>query len=253
MSDRPSTIEPSSAAMHTLIQPDPILNITDLYLTLGRGALKKDILHGVSLEVQSGEIVILTGPSGSGKTSLLTLIGGLRTVQKGSLQFMGEEMRKASPERLVRIRRQIGYIFQGHNLLPFLTAKQNVQMPFELYQVSQRFAKKESVEMLNAVGLGERINYFPNQLSIGQKQRVAIARALVTRPRLILADEPTASLDSKTGRDVINIMQGLAKEQGAAILMVTHDNRILDVADRIIYMEDGYLQQDKAVSLTESH
>ncbi len=220
---------------------DPILKISHLNLYLGRRALRRQILHDINLELMPGEIVIMTGPSGAGKTSLLTLIGGLRTVQDGSLQLMGQEMAGASGSRLVQIRRQIGYIFQGHNLMPFLTARQNVQMPFELYQISHQRAKATAEQMLQAVKLGDKVNYYPQQLSIGQKQRVAIARALVTHPRLILADEPTASLDSKTGRDVIELMQRLAKEQGSAILMVTHDNRILDVADRIISMEDGRL------------
>lgn len=220
---------------------DPILKISDLNLYLGRRALRRQILHNINLELMPGEIVIMTGPSGAGKTSLLTLIGGLRTVQDGSLQLMGQEMAGAPASRLVFMRRQIGYIFQGHNLMPFLTARQNVQMPFELYQISDRRAKATAEQMLQAVKLGDKVNYYPQQLSIGQKQRVAIARALVTHPRLILADEPTASLDSKTGRDVIELMQRLAKEQGSAILMVTHDNRILDVADRIISMEDGRL------------
>lgn len=220
---------------------DPILQIKDLNLYLGRRSLRKQILFDINLELQPGEIVIMTGPSGAGKTSLLTLIGGLRTVHEGSLQLLGQELVGASGSRLVKIRRQIGYIFQGHNLLPFLTARQNVQMPFELYKIPARLARKEAENMLQAVKLGDRINYYPQQLSIGQKQRVAIARALVTHPRLVLADEPTASLDSKTGRDVIELMQRLAKEQGSAILMVTHDNRILDIADRIISMEDGHL------------
>lgn len=220
---------------------DPILQIKNLNLYLGRRSLRKQILFDINLELQPGEIVIMTGPSGAGKTSLLTLIGGLRTVHEGSLQLLGKELVGASSSRLVKIRRQIGYIFQGHNLLPFLTARQNVQMPFELYRIPARLARKEAENMLQAVKLGDRINYYPQQLSIGQKQRVAIARALVTHPRLVLADEPTASLDSKTGRDVIELMQRLAKEQGSAILMVTHDNRILDIADRIISMEDGHL------------
>ncbi|QYO68241.1 DevA family ABC transporter ATP-binding protein [Leptolyngbya sp. 7M] len=220
---------------------EPILRIENLNLYLGRRSLRRQILFDINLELQPSEIVIMTGPSGAGKTSLLTLIGGLRTVREGSLQLLGQELAGASSQKLVKIRRQIGYIFQGHNLLPFLTARQNVQMPFELYRVPSRLARKEAEAMLQAVKLGDRMNYYPQQLSIGQKQRVAIARALVTHPRLILADEPTASLDSKTGRDVIELMQRLAKDQGSAVLMVTHDNRILDIADRIISMEDGRL------------
>jgi putative ABC transport system ATP-binding protein len=225
---------------------EPILKIENLNLYLGRRSLRRQILFDINLELQPGEIVIMTGPSGAGKTSLLSLIGGLRTVHDGSLRLIGQEMAGASAQKLVKMRRQIGYIFQGHNLLPFLTARQNVQMPFELYRIPARLARKEAEDMLRAVKLGDRINYYPQQLSIGQKQRVAIARALVTHPRLILADEPTAALDSKTGRDVVELMQRLAREQDSAVLMVTHDNRILDIADRIICMEDGRLLDKEA-------
>lgn len=200
------------------------------------------MLFNIDLEVYPGEILIMTGPSGSGKTTLLTLIGGLRSVQQGSLRILDHELNGAGQSRMVHVRRQIGYIFQGHNLLPFLTARQNVQLSFELHRkVPDRVAKLRAEKMLRLVNLGDRINYHPQKLSGGQKQRVAIARALVTYPRLILADEPTAALDSKTGRDVVDLMRSLAQEQGTAIVLVTHDNRILDVADRIIHMEDGRL------------
>ena len=145
----------------------------------------------------------------------------------------------------MQVRRHIGYIFQAHNLLEFLTARQNVQMSLELHKkISDREARTKSEAMLEAVKLGNRMNYYPADLSGGQKQRVAIARALVSHPKLVLADEPTAALDSKSGRDVVKLMHGLAKEQGCAILMVTHDNRILDIADRTINMEDGRLLKE---------
>jgi putative ABC transport system ATP-binding protein len=143
------------------------------------------------------------------------------------------------------MRRKIGYIFQAHNLLGFLTARQNVQMAVELnHHISQSTAISQSEDMLTSVGLQERTNYYPDNLSGGQKQRVAIARALVNHPPLVLADEPTAALDKQSGRDVVEIMQRLAKDQGTAILLVTHDNRILDIADRIVEMEDGLLTRD---------
>jgi putative ABC transport system ATP-binding protein len=146
----------------------------------------------------------------------------------------------------VEVRRNIGYIFQAHNLLKCLTACQNVQMSLELHpEFSPKEAAAKSAAMLEAVGLGQRVNYYPDNLSGGQKQRVAIARALVSHPKVVLADEPTAALDSKSGRDVVELMQRLAKEQGCTILMVTHDNRILDIADRIVHMEDGYLTKDE--------
>jgi putative ABC transport system ATP-binding protein len=221
-----------------------ILEITKLNHYFGHGKLITQTLFDINLTIKAGEIVIMTGPSGSGKTTLLTLIGGLRSVQVGSLKFNGQELLGASKEDLVQVRRQIGYIFQAHNLLDFLTAMQNVQMSLELqHNISQRESYIQSETMLNAVNLGDRINYYPSDLSGGQKQRVAIARALVSRPKLVLADEPTAALDSKSGRDVVNLMQQLAKEQDCTILIVTHDNRILDIADRIITMEDGHLMQ----------
>ncbi|HLO89254.1 MAG TPA: DevA family ABC transporter ATP-binding protein [Nostocaceae cyanobacterium] len=228
-----------------MMSKEPVIAIKNLNHYYGRGSLRRQILFNINLEVYPGEIVIMTGPSGSGKTTLLSLIGGLRSVQEGSLIFLGAELYGASQNKLVQIRRNIGYIFQAHNLLGFLTARQNVQMAVELNQgFSQRDAITKSEAMLKSVGLEERINYYPDNLSGGQKQRIAIARALVNHPPLVLADEPTAALDKQSGRDVVEIMQSLAKEQGTAILLVTHDNRILDIADRIVDMEDGVLIRD---------
>ncbi|WP_404790321.1 DevA family ABC transporter ATP-binding protein [Altericista sp. CCNU0014] len=218
------------------------VSIKSLNHFLGQNQLRRQVLFDISLQIESQEIVILTGPSGAGKTTLLTLIGGLRSVQNGSLRLLGKELRGASNQQLVKIRREIGYIFQSHNLLGFLTARQNVQMALEASEnISDANAKSRSEAILRAVGLGQHLNHHPGELSGGQKQRVAIARALVCRPRLILADEPTASLDSQTGRDIIEIMSRLSKEHGCSILMVTHDNRILDIADRLLRIEDGRL------------
>jgi putative ABC transport system ATP-binding protein len=218
------------------------VSIRSLNHFLGQNQLRRQILFDISLEIESQEIVILTGPSGSGKTTLLTLIGGLRAVQNGSLKLLGQELNNSSNQQMVKIRREIGYIFQSHNLLGFLTARQNVQMALEASgNFSDADAKSKSESILQAVGLGRHLNHHPNELSGGQKQRVAIARALVRHPRLILADEPTASLDSQTGREIIEIMSRLSKEHGCSILMVTHDNRILDIADRLIRIEDGRL------------
>ncbi|MGB5596954.1 MAG: DevA family ABC transporter ATP-binding protein [Crocosphaera sp.] len=220
----------------------PVISIQNLNHFFGKDKLKKQVLFNINLEINPGEIIIMTGPSGSGKTTLLSLIGALRSVQNGSLETIGYELNGATENKLVQVRRYMGYIFQAHNLLPFLTARQNVQMSIELHDhINNQEAIAKSEAMLEMVGLGERLNYYPDQLSGGQKQRVAIARALVSHPKLVLADEPTAALDSKTGRDVVDIMERLTKEQGCTILLVTHDNRILDMADRIIHMEDGWV------------
>ncbi len=220
-----------------------IIKIRNLNHYFGEQALRKQVLFDINLELYAGEVAIMTGPSGSGKTTLLSLIGGLRSVQTGSLKNSDRELNGAAEDQLISVRRCIGYIFQAHNLLPFLTALQNVQMSVELHEnISPIETVNKSEAILREVGLGDRIHYYPENLSGGQKQRVAIARALVSYPKLILADEPTAALDGKTGREVINLMQHLAKERGCTILIVTHDNRILDVADRIIQMEDGRLR-----------
>jgi putative ABC transport system ATP-binding protein len=225
--------------------PEPVISAHQLNHYFGEGDLKKQVLFDIDLDIHGGEIVIMTGPSGSGKTTLLTLMGGLRSAQEGSLKILGQELRDASKQQLTKLRCNIGYIFQAHNLLAFLTAKQNVRMSLELHD---RFLDQDidaiSTAMLQTVGLAERVDYYAENLSGGQKQRVAIARALVSHPKVVLADEPTAALDKKSGRDAVEIMQKLAKEQNCTILLVTHDNRILDIADRIIYMEDGRLVND---------
>jgi putative ABC transport system ATP-binding protein len=221
-----------------------VVDINSLNYFFGQGRLKKQILFNIDLTLKQGEVVILKGPSGSGKTTLLTLMGGLRSPQSGSLKVFDQELLGANKNKMIKVRRYIGYIFQGHNLLKSLTARQNVQLSIELHRgISTQEAKRRSIEMLEAVGLGDHIDYYPHNLSGGQKQRVAIARALVSHPQLVLADEPTAALDSKSGRDVVEIMQKLAREQGCTILIVTHDNRILDVAERILQLEDGHLTE----------
>ncbi|WP_425332677.1 DevA family ABC transporter ATP-binding protein [Chrysosporum bergii] len=222
-----------------------VIAIHKLNHYFGEGNLRKQVLFDINLEIKAGEIVIMTGPSGSGKTTLLTLMGGLRSAQEGSLKILGQEICGASKKQLTKLRRQIGYIFQAHNLMTFLTAKDNVRMSLELHdEFFQQDINAKATAMLEAVGLGDRVNYYPEKLSGGQKQRVAIARALVSHPKIVLADEPTAALDKKSGRDVVELMQKLAKEQGCTILLVTHDNRILDIADRIVYMEDGQLKSN---------
>jgi putative ABC transport system ATP-binding protein len=218
------------------------IDVESLTHRYGDGELAKPVLHGLSLTVEPGEIVLLTGPSGSGKTTLLTLVGGLRAVQEGSCRVLGTELAGADEKARVALRRRIGFIFQHHNLLGFLTARQNVAMALEVEATlpeKERLARADAA--LDAVGLADRREAFPATLSGGQRQRVAIARALVHEPGAILADEPTAALDSKTGGEAMRLLRRLAKEQGRTILLVTHDPRILDIADRVVAMEDGHI------------
>ncbi len=220
---------------------DPVV-VEDLDHAYGTGELRKQILYGISAEIPAGEIVIVTGPSGSGKTTLLTIVGALRSAQSGSVRVLGEELCQAKARTLETVRRQIGFIFQQHNLLEALTAQQNVELGLRVTRGPRGAAlRHRALEMLDAVGLAEHCDKRPEQLSGGQRQRVAIARALAAEPAMLLADEPTASLDRKSGREVVDRMQALAREKGTTILLVTHDNRILDIADRIMHLEDGKL------------
>lgn len=224
---------------------EPVIEIQNLDHYFGTGYLRKQILFNINLRINAGEIVIMTGPSGSGKTTLLTLVGGLRSVQSGSLKILGQDLSKASLKQLTQSRISNGYIFQSHGLHGSLTAIQNVRMGLEVHpRIPPREMMIRSRQILETVGLGDRLNYYPDNLSGGQKQRVAIARALVSDPKIVLADEPTAALDKQSGRDVVDLMHRLAKEHNSTILLVTHDNRILDIADRIIYMDDGHLSED---------
>jgi putative ABC transport system ATP-binding protein len=215
----------------------------------GQGETAKQVLFDNQLTIHMGELVIMTGPSGSGKTTLLTLIGGLRSMQHGSLTVLDTEMRGLTREELVQTRRRIGFIFQAHNLFPSLTAIENVRMALELKGGDRDDLNRRSQAMLEAVGLGHRINYKPQSLSGGQRQRVAIARALVAKPRVILADEPTAALDKESGANVVNLLRKLADEEQTTILMVTHDSRVLHVADRIVNMVDGRVASDMRVDV----
>jgi len=218
------------------------IRVRGLNHAFGRGKLRKQVLYDIEVEIPEGEIVIVTGPSGSGKTTLLTLVGALRAAQEGSVIVLGEELRKARPQTLERVRRQVGFIFQQHNLLGALTARQNVELGLRVTRRGVPGGRRDRARaMLEAVGLGDRLGHRPEQLSGGQRQRVAIARALVGRPAMLLADEPTASLDRASGREVVERMKQLAREEGTTILLVTHDNRILDIADRIVHLEDGRL------------
>jgi putative ABC transport system ATP-binding protein len=219
----------------------PIISVQNLSHNFGQGSQQKQVLFNIDLTIYPGEIILLAGPSGSGKTTLLTLISGLRSCQSGSLKVLDFQLLGSSRQQMIALRREIGYIFQSHNLIRSLTVLQNVQMALETKHLSANRRDAEAVNILESVGLKSLINSYPDDLSGGQKQRVAIARALVRHPKIVLADEPTASLDSKSGRQVVTLIQQLAREQNCTILMVTHDNRVLDIADRIIHMEDGRL------------
>lgn len=227
--------------------PGPTVAVQHLSHWYGKGEMRRQVLQGVDLVIDPGEVVLLTGPSGCGKTTLLTLIGALRQVMEGSVRVFGQELCGSSRAQRQELRQGIGMIFQGHNLLRCLTAEQNVQMGSDLLpSLSYRARRDQAREWLRAVGLADHLNKLPHDLSGGQKQRVAIARALAARPRLLLADEPTAALDKQTGREVVDLLKRLARDQGCAVLMVTHDPRILDVADRLVQMEDGRLWQADA-------
>ena len=223
------------------------VHLLGLCYAFGEGALRRPVLRDLNLSVEPGEVVLLTGPSGSGKTTLLTLIGALRAMQQGSCIVLGKELMGATEADRVGLRRRIGFIFQHHNLLGFLTARQNVAMALELDTESTEQSRLDRAStMLEAVGLADYADSVPGKLSGGQRQRVAVARALVAHPGLILADEPTAALDRQTGQDVVRLMRDLAKRNGMPILLVTHDPRILDIADRVVAMEDGRIAEPVA-------
>ena len=229
----------------------PVIEVNGLNHFFGSGDAKTQALFENDLKIGRGEIVIMTGPSGSGKTTLLTLIGTLRTVQEGSLKILGQELNGMSARRINDVRKKIGFIFQAHNLFGSLTAFQNVKMATELVGMEGPTVKPRIESMLTRLGLGERIHYKPKSLSGGQKQRVAVARGLIHNPRIVLADEPTAALDEKSGREAVNLFREMADRDGCTVLIVTHDNRILDVADRIINMVAGRIKNDSNVHVTE--
>ena len=207
------------------------------------GQQRFQVLQGIDLEIRSGDIQLLMGPSGSGKTTLLSILAGLLTPTTGKVYLLGEEITKMSRTKLSRFRRQnIGFIFQDFNLFPALTAAENIEAVLNIKGIQGKAARYQAQALLEQVGLGLKANQKPGDLSGGQKQRVAIARALAGNPRLIMADEPTAALDSHSGHTVIELLRHLAKEGGCTVLMVTHDPRIIDVADRVAHLEDGILR-----------
>ncbi|HWJ47423.1 MAG TPA: ABC transporter ATP-binding protein [Candidatus Udaeobacter sp.] len=204
------------------------------------GATGTLALRGIDLDVHPGELLMLMGQSGSGKTTLLSIMGCILTATYGSVRVAGREVVGLSEKQLPALRLEhIGFVFQGFNLFPTLTAGENVELMLDLKGVSAAKARNRAQQLLDQVGLGEKYSAFPSDLSGGQKQRVAIARALAGDPGIILADEPTAALDSHTGRNVMEMMSELAHRRGRAVVIVTHDSRVLHFADRIVRIEDG--------------
>lgn len=210
----------------------------------GEGASKSQVLFANSLAIEAGELVVMTGPSGAGKTTLLTLIGALRTVQAGRIEVLGQDLSRQEEGELAAVRRNIGFIFQMHNLFDSLSAYNNVRMAMQLGGCPAGEMRRRGTEILERLGLGRRIDAKPKALSGGQCQRVAIARALVNRPQLILADEPTAALDRDSARLVTDLLKETTQEQSATVLMVTHDHRIIEKADRLVHMVDGRIASD---------
>jgi putative ABC transport system ATP-binding protein len=268
---------PASAANGS----QPTVRIRHLNHAFGQGDIRQQVLFDLNLEISPSELVILTGASGCGKTTLLTLIGALRSIQEGSVQFLGQELRGLGMKELVGVRRNIGFIFQAHNLLDPLTAAENVNMAIDLkgfspdglyehaYGLLSTFQDGDSpvkllqdvprhraalaralvVGLLESLELGHRVDYKPKGLSGGQKQRVAIARALANHPRLILADEPTAALDKHSAELVVSLLKKLARN-GSTILVVTHDSRVIDQGDRVVNMKEGRIASDIRVDKT---
>jgi putative ABC transport system ATP-binding protein len=221
---------------------DAAIIVKGLNHWFGTGETSKQALFDIDLAIERGRLTVLLGASGSGKTTLLTLMGCLREVQTGSVRLLGQELAGADETLLVASRRRLGFIFQAHNLHDSLTALQNVRMGFDVHGPAALVDWRSPCEhILRLVGLGERLDYLPGNLSGGQKQRVAVARALVGNPEIVFADEPTAALDRESGLQVVRMLKALGEARGTTTLMVTHDPRILDLADRIVTLEDGRL------------
>ncbi len=220
------------------------LQVTHVTKRYGSGMTEVIAVNDVSLSVSPGEIVLIMGPSGSGKTTLLSMLGALLKPTEGTIQLNGDVISALAENRLPDIRlRQFGFIFQDFNLLSALTALENVSIVAELAGTKNGAARKKAAVLLTGLGLGERLNFLPEKLSGGEKQRVAIARALVNDPALILADEPTANLDSKIGHEIMRLLRGIAKDQGRSVVIVSHDQRIKDIADRVLWLEDGQFKE----------
>jgi putative ABC transport system ATP-binding protein len=226
---------------------DPVLSVTDVVKTFEEGASKVEVLKGVSMDVRAGEVVALEGPSGSGKTTLLSIMGCILTPTAGHVKVAGRSVKHATDSDLRETRRRsIGFVFQQFNLFPALSALENVEYALNVKGVSGRAATEEAARALEQVGLSDRLHFLPRDLSGGQKQRVAIARALAGSPKVLLADEPTANLDTVVGAQVLELFRDLAKREGKGLVIVTHDPKVRKVADRVVGIRDGRLMSESA-------
>jgi putative ABC transport system ATP-binding protein len=226
------------------------LQIDHVSKRYGSGSTEVTAVHDVSLSVNPGEIVLIMGPSGSGKTTLLSMLGALLKPTDGEIRLNGTTLSALAENRLPEIRlKQFGFIFQDFNLLSALTALENVAIVAELAGSKSGEARRKAASLLTELGLSERLHFLPEKLSGGEKQRVAIARALVNDPSLILADEPTANLDSKIGHEIMRLLRHIAKEQGRSVVIVSHDQRIKDIADRVLWLEDGEFKETVTMAI----
>ncbi|MAZ40851.1 hypothetical protein CL654_01940 [bacterium] len=223
---------------------ETFLKIEKLNKTFGKGAGVVRAVDDVSFAAKKDEIVLIMGPSGSGKTTLLTIIGSLLSADSGNVYYGNTNITSLPKKKLPEIRsRKIGFVFQSFNLLKSLTVLENVAVVLEMNGYQSYDAQSKSIEILKELGLGDRLNYRVQDLSGGEKQRVSIARALVTNPDIVLADEPTANLDSKSGHKVMELLTSIAKKLNKAVIIVSHDSRLMDIADRVLWMEDGKLKE----------
>jgi putative ABC transport system ATP-binding protein len=224
----------------------PAIEAVDIVKFLGKGASRVQALRGVNLSLNCGELTLLMGPSGSGKTTLLTVLGCMLRPTAGTVRILGQSTARARPARLAKIRRDhVGFVFQSYHLFPTLTAVDNVHLALDVRGEPAGKAIAKAKDTLSAVGLAHKLNAFPRELSGGEQQRVAIARAIVGDTSAILADEPTGALDSENGRAVMTILAQIASDPSRAVLVVTHDPRLLPFADRIIHMEDGRITREE--------
>jgi putative ABC transport system ATP-binding protein len=235
-------------------QPQLAISARGVTKTFGTGALAFQALRGVDFHVNQGELVMLVGPSGSGKTTLLSILGCVLTTTSGDIELFGTKVSGLAERKLPALRQAlIGFVFQGHNLIGSLTALQNVCLVLETRGVSHGAARAQAAALLERVGLGKKLDSMASQLSGGQRQRVAIARAVAGDPPLVLADEPTAALDAVSGLEVTQLLTEMCRENGTSVVVVTHDNRIFHLADRIVHIEDGLIEPRTPASAGSLH